>query len=76
MLSRITIQEAASKLRSILERVKNGQEVLLYDDEHLVAKIVPAHQRSERRRILGALKGKIWIADDFDEPLEDFVEYS
>lgn len=24
---------------------------------------------------LGIWKGKIWIADDFDEPLEDFAEY-
>ena len=23
----------------------------------------------------GSLKGKIWISDDFDEPLEDFKEY-
>jgi hypothetical protein len=24
---------------------------------------------------LGAYKGKAWIADDFDEPLEDFKDY-
>ena len=24
---------------------------------------------------LGGWEGKIWIADDFDEPLEDFKEY-
>ncbi|MDR1580299.1 MAG: type II toxin-antitoxin system RelB/DinJ family antitoxin [Synergistaceae bacterium] len=23
----------------------------------------------------GCMKGKIWIADDFDEPLDDFKEY-
>ena len=23
----------------------------------------------------GCMKGKIWMADDFDEPLEDFKEY-
>jgi hypothetical protein len=26
-------------------------------------------------RLFGALKGKMWIAPDFDEPLEDFAEY-
>jgi len=25
--------------------------------------------------ILGSMKGKIWMSDDFDEPLEDFKEY-
>ncbi|MCL2105908.1 MAG: DUF2281 domain-containing protein [Oscillospiraceae bacterium] len=24
---------------------------------------------------LGSMKGKIWMADDFDAPLEDFREY-
>ena len=24
---------------------------------------------------LGCMKGKIWMADDFDEPLDDFKEY-
>ena len=28
-----------------------------------------------KRPIPGLLKGKIWIADDFDEPLDDFKEY-
>lgn len=23
----------------------------------------------------GSLKGKIWMSDDFDEPLEDFKDY-
>ncbi|RSK33203.1 type II toxin-antitoxin system VapB family antitoxin [Hymenobacter metallilatus] len=28
-----------------------------------------------RREGLGELKGKIWMADDFDAPLPDFAEY-
>lgn len=32
---------------------------------------------SERKpkRTLGILEGKIWMSDDFDEPLEDFKGY-
>lgn len=30
---------------------------------------------SSKRPIPGMLKGKIWIADDFDAPLDDFKEY-
>jgi len=29
----------------------------------------------ERRRGFGCLKGQIWMADDFDAPLEDFKDY-
>lgn len=28
-----------------------------------------------RKRKAGILKGKIWMADDFDEPLDDLKEY-
>lgn len=29
----------------------------------------------KKRGGLGSLKGKIWMADDFDAPLEDLKEY-
>ncbi len=29
----------------------------------------------KRRRLAGAWAGKVWMADDFDEPLEEFKEY-
>ncbi|GHV96750.1 hypothetical protein AGMMS50293_30700 [Spirochaetia bacterium] len=28
-----------------------------------------------KRRGFGCLKGQIWMADDFDAPLEDFKDY-
>jgi hypothetical protein len=36
-----------------------------------------AHQApaDERRPVFGCLKGQIWMADDFDAPLEEFKEY-
>ncbi len=32
-------------------------------------------QPKKKRGGFGILKGKIWMADDFDEPLEDMKEY-
>ncbi len=32
-------------------------------------------ENPEKRRASGVLKGKVWMADDFDEPLDDFKEY-
>ena len=29
----------------------------------------------KRKKIAGRLKGKIWMSDDFDAPLDDFEEY-
>lgn len=35
--------------------------------------VSPMEERSPREP--GSAKGKIWMSDDFDAPLEDFAEY-
>ena len=32
-------------------------------------------QEEKKERVPGCLKGQIWMAEDFDEPLEDFKDY-
>ena len=34
-----------------------------------------APAKRDRPPMFGALKGKMWIAPDFDEPLEEFKDY-
>jgi uncharacterized protein (DUF433 family) len=43
--------------------------------EHLQAAILFRAEHSPTRE-LGFLKGKIFISDDFDEPLDDFKDYT
>lgn len=33
------------------------------------------HKSNKREKGFGCLKGKVWMADDFNEPLDDFKEY-
>jgi antitoxin (DNA-binding transcriptional repressor) of toxin-antitoxin stability system len=52
-----------------------GEEVIIARDNKPVAKLVPFRQ-IKRRRKLGSAKDKIlYIAPDFDAPLEDFKDY-
>lgn len=30
---------------------------------------------NQLKSVYGAAKGKVWMADDFDHPLDDFAEY-
>jgi hypothetical protein len=32
-------------------------------------------KKEGRGSVAGTLKGKVWMSDDFDEPLEDFKDY-
>lgn len=67
----------------ILEKLEALPESLqtefLHYIEFLAARYTVAEKITldfpKKRGGLGALKGKIWIADDFDEPLEDWQEY-
>jgi len=46
-----------------------GQVVISYEP----VEVRPRKPRKPRK--FGCLKGQIWMADDFDAPLEDFKDY-
>lgn len=47
------------------------------DVDKLLKKITNAELVNSDQTIrgYGSLKGKIWVSEDFDEPLEDFKDY-
>ena len=53
-------------MSALIEKVMAGQEVIIGKAGKPVAKLV-RYERSEKPRRPGALRGKIRIADDFDE---------
>lgn len=67
------ISEAKAQLSALIEKVMAGQEVIIGKAGKPVARLVP-YERSERPRRPGALRGKIQIADDFDELPRDLAE--
>lgn len=67
------ISEAKAKLSALIDRVVRGEEIIIGKAGRPVAKLV-RYERSEERRTPGALRGKIVIADDFDELPEEIAE--
>ena len=43
--------------------------------DSLQSKILAEQNSKKPKRQLGGYEGQIWIADDFDAPLEEFKEY-
>lgn len=68
-----TVTEAKANLSSLLERVQEGEEVIISRAGKPVA-ILTAYRADQRPRQPGALKGKIVIAPDFDDLPEDLAE--
>ena len=65
------IHEAKTHFSKLLERVLNGEEVIIAKAGKPVARILPVVTDVSPRKP-GNDAGKIIIAPDFDDPLEEF----
>jgi prevent-host-death family protein len=66
----VNIYEAKTKLSKLVDLASSGTDVVIARAGKPVARLT-ALQNENRLTGLGALKGKGWIADDFDAPLPD-----
>lgn len=76
-MTTVTLEEAQSKLSELIHELSPGEELVITENEQPVARIVgEADQIEKRPRQPGTLRGTvIYMAPDFDAPLEDFNEY-
>jgi prevent-host-death family protein len=65
----VNVHEAKTHLSRLLERVAHGEEITIAKAGRPVARLVPIARA--RKRTLGADRGRVTIADDFDAPLPD-----
>jgi len=74
-MSTLNLDEAQAHLREIVARLQPGEEVVLTDEGQPLAKLVKTVRTSWPCKA-GSAKDKIlYIAPDFDAPLEEFKEY-
>lgn len=64
----INIHEAKTQLSRLAEDVAAGEEIIVAKAGKPKMKLVPIDSRKKEIKF-GALKGKIWIREDFDAPL-------
>lgn len=73
-MTQVNIHEAKTHLSKLIEKVINGEEVIIAKGNKPVVKLVLIDGLKPVRK-LGTAKNLVEIAADFDEPLEDFKEY-
>jgi prevent-host-death family protein len=73
-MTQVNIHEAKTHLSKLIEMVLRGEEVIIARGNKPVAKLVLINTLKPQRKI-GSAKGQISIAEDFDQPIEDFREY-
>jgi len=66
------VHEAKTHFSKLLERVLNGEEVVIAKAGKPVARLSPI-VKEVSRRIPGVDKGKVIIRPNFNDPLEEFA---
>jgi antitoxin (DNA-binding transcriptional repressor) of toxin-antitoxin stability system len=76
MPASITVEEAGANLKKVIEQLGPGEELVITENQRPVAKLVGQRFVVLPRPAPGLGKGSIlYMAPDFDEPLEEFKEY-
>lgn len=67
----VQVGEFRENLSAFLKEVEQGQELLVVSRSRPVARVIPAAPAA--RRQFGLMKGRIWMAPDWDEPDEVMI---
>ena len=82
-MTTIVLEQTQTTLAELIHRLMPGEEVVIVENDRAIARLVvnllPSARPTEPKKRwpckAGSAKGKIRIAPDFDEPLEEFKEY-
>jgi prevent-host-death family protein len=71
----VTVSEAKAHFAELLKAAEAGQTIVVTRHGKPVVRMQGVEEPASLPRI-GALKGQIWMADDFDAPLSIFDDYT
>ncbi|WP_427162110.1 type II toxin-antitoxin system Phd/YefM family antitoxin [Aliinostoc sp. HNIBRCY26] len=69
----VNIHQAKTNLSRLLSRVELGEEIIISNRGIPIAKLVPFHNRSNRRASLALDRGRFTVPEDFDAPLPEDI---
>jgi prevent-host-death family protein len=73
-MQQVDIADAQTQINQLLQSALQGEEVIITRNNQPILKLIQISSPAKRRQ-RGSAKGQIWMAPDFDAPLEDFQEY-
>ncbi len=73
-MAQIGMHEAKTNLSKLVERAQAGEDIVIARNGSPVARLVPVSRASSLASVHGALRGRIDIAEDFDELPADIAE--
>ena len=72
----VTIEEAQEKLKELVHQLAPGDEIIITEQHRTIARLRGESDQPVKRPPPGLGKGSIvYMAADFDEPLDEMKEY-
>ncbi len=68
-MPQVNLHDAKTQLSRLVEAAAKGEEIIIAKAGKPMARLVPLRPSARKERKPGGLKGKIWVAEDFDAPL-------
>jgi prevent-host-death family protein len=65
----VNIHQAKTNLSRLLSRVELGEEIIISNRGVPVAKLVPFHNRADRKASLGLDQGRFTVPENFNDAL-------
>ena len=73
-MARIGMHEAKTTLSQLVERAAAGEDIVIQRNGTPVARLVPVASSASLQSVRGAWRGRVRIADDFDELPDDVAD--
>ena len=71
MVETVTIEQAQREWPALIQRAIDADEIVIADSGKPLVKLVPLASRANGRRVPGSDAGRIWMADDINDPLPE-----
>jgi antitoxin (DNA-binding transcriptional repressor) of toxin-antitoxin stability system len=72
-MAQVSVEEIQQDLPAYLQRVENGETIIIIRAGKPVAEVKPLLSRTETLRPFGLCAGEFTVPDDFDAPLPEDI---
>ena len=74
-MTTVTIHEAKTNLSKLIKKALSGEEIIIANGKNPVVKLVALEEAIPERQFDIAPDMILYMADDFDDPIDDMKEY-